>query len=52
MYSKGGLKMHRKNSLIYIMRFAGKEYYLDMIRMKLYVNDQKSPFDLISGRLV
>ena len=25
------------------MRFAGKEYYLDMIRMKLYVNDQKKP---------
>lgn len=35
--------MHRKNSLIYIMRFAGKEYYLDIIRMKLYVNDQKKP---------
>lgn len=33
--------MHNKNSLIYIMRFAGKEYYLDTKRMRVYVNHQK-----------
>lgn len=26
-----------------MMRFAGKEYYLDKIRMRLYVNHQKKP---------
>lgn len=35
--------MDRNKSLIYMMRFAGKEYYLDKIRMKLYVNHQKKP---------
>ena len=33
--------MERNKSLIYMMRFAGKEYYLDKIRMRLYVNHQK-----------
>ena len=35
--------MERNKSLIYMMRFAGKEYYLDKIRMRLYVNHQKKP---------